>query len=82
MYDVNQFKKDLDDGKAHLGAKVDNWVKDHVLPDFRNHNGYEVPDWIGLGDLVRMLEQRGFLVNYYSGYQGSYVYISLPPGEE
>lgn len=74
--DVEYFKKQKEALEKDLEEKVDTWLKDGVLPRFRQHGGVEVPGWIDTNTLCVMLKDRGFIVENHSSYQGSFVYLS------
>lgn len=64
---------------SELQNKVDEWLMTEVFPNHKDNAGYECPEWIKLGILKTMLEQRGWSVTTHSGYQGNFVYLSVPP---
>jgi hypothetical protein len=80
MFTAKDFQKTLDDNESELGEKVDQWLQTEVLPGYRGAgHGEEVPEWTDTETLVRLLRLRGFDVTSHRGYQGSFVYITVPP---
>lgn len=58
---------------------IDSWLKSTVFSKWKgDKSGYEIPDGVSCGEIETLLSLRGFHVTTYSGYQGSFVYISLP----
>lgn len=57
----------------------DEWLENTVFPKFTNNGcGFECPTFAAPLDVVRMLRQRGWEVRCDSGYQGTFVYLSIP----
>jgi hypothetical protein len=65
-----------------IQSKVDEWLQKQVFPTFYNNKGYDVPEWTTTTQLQLLLEQRGWSVTTYSDYQGSFVYLSVPPQQD
>lgn len=62
---------------------IDIWLKKEVFPKFtHNKQGFSIPEGVSLSETEELLKVRGFLVTTYSGYQGSFVYLSIPPQGE
>lgn len=62
---------------------VDTWLEEVVFPKFTtNKQGFEVPQGVSTNEVVALLQVRGFSVTSHSGYQGEFVYISIPPQGE
>ena len=74
--DVEYFKKHREGIELCLEKEVDTWLKDTVLPRFRQGSPVLVPKWAEGGNLCQLLTSRGFRVTSYRDYQGSYVYLS------
>lgn len=83
MVTANDLRKYIKDKEESIEDKVDKWLKDVVFPRFTvDGSGFEVPEWTTRGELEKLLGKRGFSTTSHCGYQGSFVYISLPPCQE
>tara|TARA_R100000541_G_C1897352_1_gene84066 strand:+ start:84702 stop:84953 length:252 start_codon:yes stop_codon:yes gene_type:complete len=62
---------------------IDTWLEKEVFPKFtHNKQGFSIPEGVSLSETEELLKVRGFLVKTYSDYQGSFVYLSIPPQGE
>lgn len=61
---------------------IDEWLKEKVAPNYSDNMGYACPDGVTLSEAEDLLGTRGFDVHTYSGYQGSFIYLKIPPQEE
>ncbi len=62
---------------------IDNWLEKEVFPKFTNNKqGFSIPEGVSLSETEELLKVRGFSVTTYSGHQGSFVYLSIPPQGE
>ena len=65
--------------------KCDEWLENIVFPKFAvtgNGTGFTCPNFATMNEVVLMLRQRGWEVKDYTGYQGSFLYLSIPPQGE
>lgn len=78
--DLSEYIKNKSEEKQKA---VDSWLRDVVFPKFDSNNqGFEVylsKLKLSQKEFVEMLEQRGFLVETSSSYQGFFVFLSIPP---
>lgn len=78
--DLNEHLKNKSEEKQKA---VDSWLRDVVFPKFESNNqGFEVylsKLKMSQSEFKELLEQRGFLVETSSSYQGFFVFISIPP---
>lgn len=82
MITVKDYIKYTKNADSALQEKVDEWLKTVVFPHHYDKAGYECPSWIDLVNLQMLLQQRGWEVTVYSGYAGSFVYLSVPPQQD
>lgn len=74
--DAEYFENHFKERESQFNEKVDEWLKDVVLPIFTQGQGYEIPKWISPDILRLMLEARGFDVTTRNTYQGNFIYLS------
>lgn len=80
MKTANDLHKSLQVKQSDSAEAVDTWLEDVVFPKFaHNKQGFEVPNGLSTSEVVSLLQVRGFSVTSHSGYQGEFVYISIPP---
>ncbi len=69
--------------QSDKNAIIDTWLEKEVFPKFTNNRqGFSIPEGVSLSETEELLKARGFSVTTYSGYQGSFVYITIPPQGE
>lgn len=75
--DLIEYQKKQEKEKNEV---IDKWLEDGVFPFFSyNGQGFKKPEDMLLKDVKKLLEVRGFSVRTHSSYQGSFVYITIPP---
>lgn len=83
MKTANDLHKLLQSQQSDSAKAVDTWLEDVVFPKFtHNRQGFEAPEGLSTNEVVSLLQVRGFGVTSHSGYQGNFVYISIPPQGE
>lgn len=75
--DLIEYQRKQEQDKNEI---IDEWLEEGVFPTFSyNGQGFRKPADMLLKDVEKLLEIRGFSVRTCSSYQGSYVYITIPP---
>lgn len=85
MLTVKDFLKYKEDVSQDKQEKCDDWLERVVFPKFAvtgDGSGFDCPPFATLKEVELMLQQRGWVVKTHSGYQGSFIYLSLPPQGE
>ncbi len=81
--DLNELLKNKSEEKQKV---IDSWLRDVVFPKFEaNNQSFEVSLSklkMSQREFKDLLQQRGFLVETMTSYQGFFVFLSIPPQGE
>lgn len=75
--DADYFKERMSYLEEAIEAKVDEWLKDKVLPNHFLIEWHDIPNFVSNKKLKTILEDRGFQVSFCGAYGSERIRISF-----